>query len=71
MPTVNIIDAPRDLYRRTARVVPLATLGFLPVPGQPVTLYDGINDAPGFVYGVDNSTDTATVEPDFQLTMAR
>lgn len=78
MPTVDITDAPIDLHRRTARVLSLDQLDFMPTPGQPVTLLDrtgrGPHICPGYVYGVryrHGVVDTAVFEPDFQITLAR
>lgn len=56
-----------DVDWRAATVLTFAQAGVtsLPIPGQSVTLYDGVNTAPGMIYAVHYGEETVTVAPDF------
>jgi hypothetical protein len=66
-------DAPRDIFRRTVRVLTLAEFRGLPFPGEPLDLYQpgATRPVPGVVQFVDCRTGTVGVEPDFQTIMHR
>jgi hypothetical protein len=65
-------DAPRDLHRRTARLLPAGRCPGV-VPGQAVALdFEGRPGlTPGYVYCVNYLDDIVIVEEDHQTTMQR
>ena len=64
-------DAPHDLHRHTARILPARRYAGV-IPGELVTLrFEGRPvSVPGFVYCVNFRDDVIIVEEDYQSTMA-